>query len=113
MFLSACDRQCDALFATRAIPLKPGATDLLQIIARLGLPLGLATSSRRGPAERKLAMGGIAQWFSAVVTQDDAARAKPAPIPIFWPPNGWAPYRPADWPLRTAKQAHITRMPPE
>ena len=77
-FFAAWDRECDILFA-RGIPLKPGAADLLETLAGMGLPLGLATSSRRGPALNKLHLAGIAAWFRSVVTFDDVARAKPAP----------------------------------
>jgi HAD superfamily hydrolase (TIGR01509 family) len=81
-FFAAWDRECDVLFAG-GIPLKPGAADLLARLAGMGMPLGLATSSRRGPAHRKLDLAGIAQWFGSIVTFDDVARAKPAPDPYL------------------------------
>lgn len=81
-FFAAWDRECDILF-DRGIPLKPGAAALLETLSGMGLPLGLATSSRRGPALRKLALAGIADWFDSIVTFDDVTRAKPAPDPYL------------------------------
>jgi HAD superfamily hydrolase (TIGR01509 family) len=81
-FFAAWDRECDILFAD-GIPLKPGAADLLAAIAGLGLPLGLATSSRHGPAHNKLRLAGIARCFVSVVTFEDVTEAKPAPEPYL------------------------------
>ena len=81
-FFAAWDRECDILFAD-GIPLKPGAADLLAAIAGLGLPLGLATSSRYGPAHNKLRLAGIARCFVSVVTFEDVTEAKPAPEPYL------------------------------
>ncbi|EPX84204.1 haloacid dehalogenase superfamily, subfamily IA, variant 3 with third motif having DD or ED [Rubellimicrobium thermophilum DSM 16684] len=77
-FLAAWDRLCIERFA-QGIPLKPGAIELLEQIAAAGIPLALATSSRRGPAEDKLRMAGLARHFRTVVTFDDVAAPKPAP----------------------------------
>jgi HAD superfamily hydrolase (TIGR01509 family) len=81
-FFLEWDRQCDIRFAD-GIPLKPGATELLGLLADMGLPLGLATSSRRQPAHDKLRLAGLAPWFQSVVTFDDVTRAKPAPDPYL------------------------------
>jgi beta-phosphoglucomutase-like phosphatase (HAD superfamily) len=81
-FFGEWDRQCGILFAD-GIPLKPGAADLVALIAEMGLPLGLATSSRREPAHEKLRLAGLGSWFKSVVTFDDVAAAKPAPDPYL------------------------------
>lgn len=81
-FFAEWDRQC-ALRFDDGIPLKPGATDLLARLADLGLPLGLATSSRREPAHDKLRLSGLDRWFASVVTFDDVPAAKPAPDPYL------------------------------
>ena len=61
------------------IPLKPGVFDRLARIRALGLPMAIATSSRRQPAQTKIAVTGLAPWMQAVVSCDDVAAAKPAP----------------------------------
>lgn len=81
-FFAEWDRQCTLRFAD-GIPLKPGATDLLARLADAGLPLGLATSSRRDPAHQKLRLAGLDRWFQSVVTFDDVPAAKPAPDPYL------------------------------
>lgn len=61
------------------IPLKPGALDLLHRVAGLRLPMAIATSSRRTPAQTKIDVIGIRPLLAAVVTCDDVATPKPAP----------------------------------
>lgn len=61
------------------IPLKPGVFSLLAQIRALGLPMAVATSSRRLPALTKLDVTGLRPWMTAVVTFDDIAQPKPAP----------------------------------
>lgn len=68
---------------TDGIPLKPGAAALLGHLSGLGVPMAVATSSRREPARAKIAAAGIAPYFAAVITVDDVARAKPAPDPYL------------------------------
>jgi HAD superfamily hydrolase (TIGR01509 family) len=82
-FFDSWDARAHDLMARDGVPLKPGATDLLAHLHGLGLPLALCTSSRRGPALEKLSLSGLARWFSAVITVDDVAHAKPAPDPYL------------------------------
>lgn len=83
-FLAEWDRLCSLRFA-QGIPVKAGVFDLLDRIGLpdLALPVALATSSRRGPAEEKIRGAGFAGRFAAVVTFDDVAAAKPAPDPYL------------------------------
>lgn len=74
-FLREWDRLCSLRFAL-GVPVKAGALELLD---RLALPVAIATSSRRGPAEEKIAGAGLMGRFATVVTYDDVAAAKPAP----------------------------------
>jgi HAD superfamily hydrolase (TIGR01509 family) len=61
------------------IPLKAGVFELLAQVKALGLPMAIATSSRRGPALAKIEVTGVGPWVQAVVSYDDVAAAKPAP----------------------------------
>lgn len=57
----------------------PGAPELLVWARSVGLPLALATSSRRSHAELSLAESGLAGLFDAEVTGAEVANGKPAP----------------------------------
>ncbi|MDR2631841.1 MAG: HAD family phosphatase [Spirochaetaceae bacterium] len=64
---------------TCGIAQRPGLTVLLDHLARLGLPLAVATSSKRETAQWKLRYGGILERFSVLTCGDEVARGKPAP----------------------------------
>ena len=81
-FLAEWDRLCTERFA-EGIPIKAGAVELLESLEAAGVPVALATSSRRGPAEEKLAAIGLGHHFRTVVTFDDVAAPKPAPDPYL------------------------------
>ncbi|WP_103257190.1 HAD family hydrolase [Tabrizicola aquatica] len=81
--LEAVNRHWRAGFAAgvdAGLALKPGAEELL---AQAGRPLALVTSTGRVGAHRKLAIAGIAEAFSHVVTLDDVRAPKPAPDPYL------------------------------
>jgi HAD superfamily hydrolase (TIGR01509 family) len=61
------------------IPHRPGLAVLLDHLAGLGIPLGIATSSDRETALWKLRCAGIGGRFSVLVCGDEAGRGKPAP----------------------------------
>jgi HAD superfamily hydrolase (TIGR01509 family) len=82
-FLQVWDKEVTARIAADGMPMKPGAVALLEELAALGLPLALATSSRRSQADMKLAAAGLTRFFAVTVTFDDVARAKPAPDPYL------------------------------
>lgn len=74
------------------LALKPGAMELL---AQLRQPLAIVTSTGRAGAHRKLAIAGIAEAFTHVVTLDDVTAPKPAPDPYLLAASlfGFAPER--------------------
>ena len=61
------------------IPHKPGVVELLDFLRGRGLPLAVATSSRRRTAEHHLGKAGLLDRFKALATRDDVERAKPHP----------------------------------
>jgi HAD superfamily hydrolase (TIGR01509 family) len=67
----------------RAAPLKPGAMELMDALDDIGLPYGLATSSRRHWVDRHFAAHGLTQRFKAVVTRLDCTEGKPHPEPYL------------------------------
>lgn len=65
------------------ISTKPGALDLVSRLSGQGVPLALATSSRRPRADFKLNKTGFAPYFNATVSADDVDSPKPAPDPYL------------------------------
>jgi beta-phosphoglucomutase-like phosphatase (HAD superfamily) len=70
---------CMEQFLTADIPLKSGATELMDELARRGLPRAVATSTNRTTAEIHLRRAGLFHRFDAVVTWEDVERGKPHP----------------------------------
>ncbi len=62
-----------------ASPLMPGVADYISDARRLGLRLGLASSSSRDWVEGHLSKRGLLESFEAVVTRDDVTNVKPDP----------------------------------
>ena len=75
------------------LPLKPGAIDLLGLTANL--PCALVTSSARSEAIHKLAIAGLSEAFSQLITLDDVTHPKPDPYPYLLAAErlGVAPHR--------------------
>lgn len=67
----------------RVAPLKPGAAELMDMLDELGLPYGLATSSRRPWVERHFTAHQLTERFRAVVTRQDCVDGKPHPEPYL------------------------------
>jgi HAD superfamily hydrolase (TIGR01509 family) len=61
------------------VPLKAGATELLQALSRQGTPLAVATSMRRSEAMHHLEQNGIGHFFRHLAGREDVARGKPHP----------------------------------
>ena len=61
------------------LELQPGAMAAVQAVRDRGLPLGLATSSRRAWVDVKLEVAGVTGIFDAVVTGDEVQQGKPSP----------------------------------
>jgi HAD superfamily hydrolase (TIGR01509 family) len=62
------------------IPPRPGALELLEAVRAAGLPVAVASNSRRAFVERVLSGAGLLNGqFDVVVTSDDVENPKPAP----------------------------------
>jgi HAD superfamily hydrolase (TIGR01509 family) len=57
----------------------PDTADTVRALAAQGIPLAVASSSRRRALDRKLEIVGLDRYFDAVVGGDEVARGKPAP----------------------------------
>lgn len=58
---------------------RPGVEDYLRAGKRLGLKIGLASSSTREWVEGHLSRLGLDGWFDCIRVRDDVARVKPDP----------------------------------
>lgn len=67
----------------RAVPVKPGAVELLSYCLDSGIPCALATSTRSDLAQTKLALAGLDAYFRVRVTGDMVRRGKPDPEPYL------------------------------
>ncbi|WP_210529365.1 HAD family hydrolase [Rubellimicrobium arenae] len=113
-FLAEWDRLCSERFA-QGIPIKPGAVELLERLGAAGVPVALATSSRRGPAEEKVAAADLGRHFRTLVTFDDVAAPKPAPDPYLLaaerlgvPPSRCLAFEDSETGARSAHAAGLT-----
>lgn len=61
------------------IALRPGVMDRLEEARRLGLRIGLASSSDRAWLEKYTALLGIRDYFEVICSADDVERVKPDP----------------------------------
>jgi HAD superfamily hydrolase (TIGR01509 family) len=61
------------------IPIKPGATELMDDLSCRGLPIAVATSTNRTTAESHLRQSGLLDRFVSIVTWEDVERGKPHP----------------------------------
>lgn len=61
------------------LPLKNGATELLDALQAAECPMAIVTSSSRRTADQHLTLAGIRARFGNVLTRDDVARGKPSP----------------------------------
>jgi HAD superfamily hydrolase (TIGR01509 family) len=80
------DDQCRAAMRIRmaeAVPLKTGALEIVTELRARGVPLAVATSSRRHHADPHLRAAGLFDLLDAVVTRDDVEHPKPHPEPYL------------------------------
>jgi putative hydrolase of the HAD superfamily len=63
----------------KSVTLRPGALDRLEEARRLGLKIGLASSSDRAWIEMHLERQGIRDYFEVIRSSDDVKRVKPDP----------------------------------
>ncbi len=65
---------------SQGLPLKPGAVELLGLIAH---PMALVTSSGRNSAHHKLGIADLTRHFREIITFDDVTAPKPEPEPYL------------------------------
>ncbi|CAM3913621.1 Phosphorylated carbohydrates phosphatase [Vibrio aerogenes CECT 7868] len=78
-FAQTREENYQALLAQGNVPLKPGASELLQQLQALGMPMAVATSTHRERALLKLRQTGLTGYFQTVIGGDQVTHSKPAP----------------------------------
>jgi HAD superfamily hydrolase (TIGR01509 family) len=71
------------VMADTRLNLKPGASELLDLLDDLGMPRAIATSSSHKTVDHHLALHGLGQRFHHVVARGDYEKGKPAPDPYL------------------------------
>ena len=78
-FRRAFDAELARRVANGDAAAKPGARALLEHLQRAGIPRAVASSSGQARVEMCLRKAGLADFFSVLVTGDQAAHSKPDP----------------------------------
>lgn len=74
--------ECHYLFIEKTkdgMPVKKGLPEILDFFEERGVPLAVATSTRRKSAERALSLAGVIDRFDAIICGEDVTRGKPDP----------------------------------
>ena len=79
IFWNEWDRHYKAAHASQPVPLKPGVTPLLTMLASRQLPMAVATSTRSADALQKLESAGIVGHFTAIIGGEQVEDGKPHP----------------------------------
>jgi len=80
------DEHCRAMMHDRmaeAVPVKPGARELIDELRARRIPLAVATSSRSLHALTHLGGAGLLSMFETIVTREDVLHPKPHPEPYL------------------------------
>ena len=77
--IDECMRRTRAHIASNPIPFKAGLTELLTALRERGIPVAVATGTRRVSADDMLARSGIAPYVDAMVCGDEVTACKPDP----------------------------------
>lgn len=72
-----------ARITSSAVPLKPGARELLAALLAFDVPRALATSTSRPTATAKLERAGVISAFSCLICGGETPRGKPHPDPYL------------------------------
>jgi HAD superfamily hydrolase (TIGR01509 family) len=65
------------------VALKAGVVEILDYLAKVGLPCAVATSSSLAAVRRNLGPGGLIDRFAALITKEVQTQGKPHPQPFL------------------------------
>ena len=75
----ACRDYFNNIVETGQMELKPGAAQILQLLKKRNIPVGLASSSPRTMIEKVLERHDVLQYFDVVISGDMVLKGKPDP----------------------------------
>lgn len=78
-FMVRCVARLSQRIEEDGVPLKPGVTELLELLHERDVPMGLATSTHRVRTDRRLELCRLGKYFGATVTGDEVTKGKPDP----------------------------------
>ncbi len=107
--------RCHVLYQAEVdagVPLRPGIHEILQLLARHGVPCGVATSTRRPLAPHKLETAGLLPYFRSVTAGNDVAHPKPAPDIYLLAAQRLGSRPSAAWHWRIHLRASLPHWPP-
>ena len=79
LFRETWVRNVDDCLSLNPIPLKDGATEILEKIKEISIPMAVATSTRYSDAIKSLESTGIVHYFEFVMAGDQVTKGKPDP----------------------------------
>ena len=69
----------DARMRSEAVPKKPGADNIVEMLSRRGTPIALSTSTARDKATMALRSVDLLDYFTVITAGDEVENGKPAP----------------------------------
>ena len=78
-FYRNCHLVANRRLAEEGVPMKPGVFELLDFLKERNIPLGVATSTLRDRAMKRLESAGLLPYFRTVTTGDQVEHSKPDP----------------------------------
>lgn len=70
---------CHEIIDTQGLPLKAGVREILVYLKEMGIPTGLASSTRLSVVTEELGQAGLYDYFQVVMGGDQLKRSKPEP----------------------------------
>ncbi len=96
------------------VDLKPGIVEVLERLTVLGIPMAVATSSRRPTVETKLELAGIDGYFKHLICGGETAAGKPAADPYLAALSALDARSPGSWAIEDSdngvRAAHAAGM---
>ena len=77
--IDECMRRTRAYIAHNPIPFKPGLVELLTALQRRGIPVAVATGTRRVSADDMITRAQLSDYIDAMVCGDEVTACKPDP----------------------------------
>ncbi|WP_276356023.1 pyrophosphatase PpaX [Cohnella caldifontis] len=81
--LMAAYREYNLQYHDEMVGLFPGVAEVVPVLKREGIKLGIVTTKMRASTERALRLFGLWDQMDAIVTLDDVEHAKPHPEPVL------------------------------